>query len=149
MVRSTSREDGEAAFKVLQKQPETGSEISGDAGEDLRSKVERLKELRMAKTTIDDDKADSTQQDADRPEQPEQPLDLFMFKSQTKEGLHAFTGDRAGAQLPRRFRPWQAQGMIDRRHAPPHALSRSAIEQSIREVGFQLWQIRRQTASKD
>jgi hypothetical protein len=152
MVRSTSREDGEAAFKVLQKQPETGSEISGDAGEDLRSKVERLKELRMAKTTIDDVKADSTQQGADRPErpeQPEQPLDLFMFKSQTKEGLHAFTGDRAGAQLPRRFRPWQAEGMIDRRHAPPHALSRSAIEQSIREVGFQLWKIRQQPASKD
>src|SRR5262249_52393279 len=146
MVRSTSREDGEAAFKVLKKQPETGSETSGDAGEDLRSKVERLKDLRMAKTTIDDDKGDSTQQDADRPEQP---LDLFMFKSQAREGLHAFTGDRAGAQLPVRFRPWQTQGMIDRSHAPPHTLSRSAIEQSIREVGFQLWRIRRRSALKD
>jgi hypothetical protein len=146
MVRSTSREDGEAAFKVLQKQPETGSEISGDAGENLRSKVERLKELRMAKTTTDDDKGVSTQQDADRPEQP---LDLFMFKSQSRDGLHAFTGDRGGEQLPRRFRPWQAQGMIDRNHAPPHALSRSVIEQSIRDSGFQLWRIRRPSAPKD
>jgi hypothetical protein len=146
MVRSTSREDGEAAFKGLQKQPEAGSEVSGDAGEDLRSKVERLKELRMAKTTTDDDKGDSTRQDADPPEQP---LDLFMFKSQSREGLHAFTGDRAGEQLPRRFRPWKAQGMIDRNHAPPHALSRLAIEQSIRDSGFQLWRIRRQPAPKD
>lgn len=146
MVRSTSREDGEAAFKVLQKHPETGTEISGDAGEDLRSKVERLKELRMSKMTTDDDKAVSTQQDADRPRQP---LDLFMFKSQSREGLHAFTGDRAGEQLPARFRPWQAQGMVDRNRAPPHALSRSAIEQSIRDSGFQLWRIRRQSAPKD
>jgi hypothetical protein len=146
MVRSTSREDGEAAFKVLQKQPETGSEISGDAGEDLRSKVERLKELRMAKTTADQDEAVSTRQD---PERPEQPLDLFMFKSQSRDGLHAFTGDRAGEQLPRQFRPWQAQGMIGRDHAPPHALSRSAIEQSIRDSGFQLWRVRRHSAPKD
>jgi hypothetical protein len=145
MVRSTSREDGEAAFKGLQKQPETGSEVSGDAGEDLRSKVERLKELRMAKTTTDDDKGDSTRQDADGPEQP---LDLFMFKSQSRQGLHAFTSDRAGEQLPRRFRPWQAQGMIDKSQPPPHALSRSAIERSIRDNGFQLWQIRGQSAAK-
>jgi hypothetical protein len=138
MVRSTSREDGEAAFKGLQKQPETGSEAAADAGEDLRSKVERLKELRMAKTTNDEDGG-----------APEQPVDLFMFKSQSRQGLHAFTGDRAGEQLPRRFRPWQAQGMIDRNQAPPHALSRSAIERSIRDNGFQLWRIRGQSAPKE
>jgi hypothetical protein len=138
MVRSTSREDGEAAFKGLQKQPETGSEASAGAGEDLRSKVERLKELRMAKTTNDEDGG-----------APEQPVDLFMFKSQSRQGLHAFTGDRAGEQLPRRFRPWQAQGMIDRNQAPPHALSRSAIERSIRDNGFQLWRIRGQSAPKE
>ena len=145
MVRSTSREDGEVAFKVLQKQPESGSEISGEAGEDLRLKVERLRELRMAKTTTDHDEGEPTQKDADRPEQP---LDLFMFRSETSEGLHAFTGDRAGKQLPRQFRPWQAQGMIDKNHAPPHELSRTAIEQSIRDSGFQLWRIRRQSAPK-
>ena len=138
MVRSISREDGEAAFKGLQKQPETGSEASADAGEDLRSKVERLKELRMAKTTNGDDAG-----------VPEQPLDLFMFKSQSRQGLHAFTGDRAGEQLPRQFRPWRAQGTIDRNQPPPHALSRSAIEQSIRDNGFQLWQIRGQPAPKE
>jgi hypothetical protein len=138
MVRSISREDGEAAFKVLQKQPETGPEASADAGEDLRSKVERLKELRTAKTTNDEDGG-----------APKQPLDLFVFKSQSRQGLHAFTGDRAGEQLPRRFRPWQAQGMIDRNQAPPHALSRSAIERSIRDSGFQLWRIRGQSAPKE
>lgn len=61
----------------------------------------------MAKTTNDEDAGES-----------EQPLDLFMFKSQSRQGLHAFTGDRAGEQLPRRFRPWQAQGIIDRDQAP-------------------------------
>jgi hypothetical protein len=144
MVRSTSREDGEAAFKLLQKQPESDLEVSGDAG-DLRSKVERLKVLRMARTSMDDKKGDSPQEGSDRPEQS---LDLFMFKSQSSEGLHAFTGDRAGEQLPRRFRPWKAQGMIDKNQDPPHALSRSAIEQSIRVSGFQLWRIRRQSAPK-
>jgi hypothetical protein len=138
MVRSISREDGEAAFKGLQKQPATAPEASADAGVDLRSKVERLKELRMAKTTNDEDAGAS-----------EQPLDLFMFKSQTRKGLHAFTGDRAGEQLPRQFRPWRAQGIIDKDQAPPHALSRSAIERSIREDGFQLWRIRDQSARKE
>ena len=143
MVRSTSREDGEAAFKVLQKQPEASSENPGDATEKLRSKVERLKELRMAKTTGDDETGGSADQVA------EPPLDLYVFKSQTKDGLHAFTADRTGEQLPRQFRPWRAQGMIDKDHAPPHALSRSAIEQSIRDKGFQLWQVRRQPAAKE
>jgi hypothetical protein len=145
MVRSTSREDGEAAFKLLQKQPESDLEVTGDAGENLHSKVERLKVLRMARTSPDNKKGDTPQDGNDRPEQS---LDLFMFKSQSSEGLHAFTGDRAGEQLPRRFRPWEAQGMIDKNQDPPHALSRPAIEQSIRASGFQLWRIRRQSAPK-
>jgi hypothetical protein len=138
MVRSISREVGEAAFKGLQKQPETAPEASADAGEDLRSKVERLKELRMAKTTNDEDAGAS-----------EQPMDLFMFESQSRQGLHAFTGDRAGEQLPRQFRPWRAQGTIDKDQAPPHGLSRPDIERSIRGGGFQLWRIRGQSAPKE
>ena len=138
MVRSISREVGEAAFKGLQKQPDTAPEASVGAGEDLRSKVERLKELRMAKTTNDQDAG-----------APEQPLDLFMFKSQSRQGLHAFTGDRGGEQLPRQFRPWRAQGIIDKDQAPPYALSRSDIERSIRDSGFQLWRIRGQSARKE
>jgi hypothetical protein len=39
--------------------------------------------------------------------------------------------------------------MIDRNQAPPHALSRSAIERSIRDNGFQLWRIRGQSAPKE
>jgi hypothetical protein len=138
MVRSISREVGEAAFKGLQKQPETAPEASADAGEDLRSKVERLKELRMAKTTNDE-----------VAEASEQPFDLFIFKSQSRQGLHAFTGDRAGEQLPQQFRPWRAQGTIDKDQDPPHGLSRPDIERSIRDDGFQLWRIRGQSAPKE
>ena len=81
--------------------------------------MERLRELRIAKTTNDEDAGPS-----------EQPIDLFSFKSRSREGLHAFTGDRAGEQLPRQFRPWRAQGIIYKDQAPPHAFSRSAIERS-------------------
>jgi hypothetical protein len=140
MVRSTLREDGEMAFKALQKETETQSEIS-HPNDDVRSKSQRLKELRVAKATAGDDKAASAEDDAQG-----QPLDLFMFKSVVKHGLHAFAGDAAGKQLPRRFRPWRAQGMIGRNEAPPHGLPRSEIEQSIRDTGYQLWRIRQQSS---
>src|SRR5262245_31469780 len=140
MVRSTLREDGEMAFKALQKETETQSEIS-HPNDDVRSKSQRLKELRVAKATAGDDKAASAEDDAQG-----QPLDLFMFKSVAKHGLHAFAGDAAGKQLPHRFRPWRAQGMIGRNDAPPHGLPRSEIEQSIRDTGYQLWRIRQQSS---
>jgi hypothetical protein len=140
MVRSTLREDGEMAFKALQKETDTQSEIS-HPNDGIRSKSQRLKELRIAKATAGDDKAASAEDDAHS-----QPLDLFMFKSATKNGLHAFTGDAAGKQLPHRFRPWRAQGMIERNDAPPHGLPRSEIEQSIRDSGYQLWRVRQQSS---
>ena len=140
MVRSTAREDGEAAFEALRKQTEPPSEGS-NLNDNIRSKSQRLKELRIRKTTAGDDADASGQNDADVGSN--QPLDLFMFKSVTKDGLHAFAGDAAGEQLPRRFRPWKAQGVIGRNDAPPHRLSRSEIEKSIRDNGFQLWRVRR------
>lgn len=140
MVRSTAREDGEAAFEALRKQTEPPSEGS-NLNDNIRSKSQRLKELRIRKTTAGDDADASEQNDADVGSN--QPLDLFMFKSVAKDGLHAFAGDAAGEQLPRRFRPWKAQGVIGRNDAPPHRLSRSEIEKSIRDNGFQLWRVRR------
>src|SRR5262245_19592652 len=139
MVRSTTREDGEAAFEALRKQtepPSDGSDLSG-----IRSKSHRLKELRVGKETAGDDKDASGQDDA--VEGKDQSLDLFVFKSVTKDGLHAFAGDAAGKQLPCQFGPWKAQGMIGRNDAPPHRLPRSEIEKSIRDSGFQLWRVRR------
>ena len=140
MVRSTSREAGEAAFEALTKPTEPPS---GEAAlkDDIRSKSNRLKELRMGKVVEGGEKGSSGQGDSDV--ESNQPLELFMFKSVAKDGLHAFAGDAAGTQLPRRFRPWKAQGVIARGDAPPHRLSRSEIEKSIRESGFQLWQVRR------
>jgi hypothetical protein len=140
MVRTTLREDGELAFKALQKETDTHSE-SSPPDDDVRSKSQRLKELRITKATAGDDKAASAGGDSDS-----QRLDLFMFKSATKHGLHAFAGDAAGKQLPHRFRPWRAQGMIGRNAAPPHGLPRSEIEQSIRDSGYQLWRVRQQSS---
>ena len=72
-----------------------------------------------------------------------QPLELFMFGSAKREGLHAFAGDAAGTKLPPRFGPWKSQGVIATGEAPPHRFSRPEIEKSIRQNGFQLWQVRR------
>jgi len=140
MARSTSREAGEAAFEALTKQAEPPSEEAA-LKDDIRSKSNRLKELRMGKVVEGGEKEASGQGDSDAGSNP--PLELFMFKSVAKDGLHAFAGDAAGTQLPRRFRPWKAQGVIGKNDAPPHRLSRSEIEKSIRESGFQLWQVRR------
>jgi len=140
MVRSTVREAGEAAFEALTKPAEPPSGESGSK-DDILSKSSRLKELRMGKA------AASSNKDAAGPTDSAaenlQPLELFMFKSAKKEGLHAFAGDAAGTRLPRRFGPWKSQGVIATSEAPPHRLSRPEIEKSIRENGFQLWQVRR------
>jgi hypothetical protein len=140
MVRSKLREAGEAAFEALKKHTEPS--VKTGLKDDVRSKSNRLKELRLGKATASGDEDASER--GDSAAGSNQPLDLFMFKSVAKDGLHAFAGDAAGTQLPRRFRPWKAQGVIGRNDAPPHRLSRSEIEKSIRESGFQLWQVRRQ-----
>ena len=70
-------------------------------------------------------------------------MKLFMFKSESKNGLHAFTKDPAGGQLPSRYQPWTAVGVVRPDGDPPHGLSRQSIELSIEEHGFQLWRIKR------
>ena len=66
---------------------------------------------------------------------------IYMFKSETTKGLRAFAGDLAGSKLPENHRPWSVTGVVTEDKAPPHKLSREAIEQAIADEGFQLWRL--------
>lgn len=67
---------------------------------------------------------------------------IYMFKSETRAELRAFAGDLVGTKLPQRHGPWTATGVIGDDKAPPHKLSRDAIEKAIDGEGFQLWRLR-------
>lgn len=71
---------------------------------------------------------------------------LFMFKSESHRGLHAFAPDPAGEQLPSRHGPWTAVGVVREDKAPPYKMSREAIEQSIASQGFQLYRMKPKVA---
>jgi hypothetical protein len=66
---------------------------------------------------------------------------IFIFKSEAKPDLRAFSGDLAGGQLPKQFRPWHAIGAVAPDRDPPHELSRDVIETAIKTQGFQLWRM--------
>jgi hypothetical protein len=66
---------------------------------------------------------------------------IFIFKSETRKGLHAFAGDPAGSRLPQNHGPWTVTGVVGVDRAPPHNFSRDAIEQAIDGAGFQLWRL--------
>jgi hypothetical protein len=68
-------------------------------------------------------------------------LRIFIFKSEARPGLHAFSADLDGSRLPKQFRPWRAVGAIAPDGKPPHELSREVIEEAIRSQGFQLWRM--------
>ena len=68
---------------------------------------------------------------------------LFMYQSIKMKGMFCFSRDPKGSGLPAGFSPWQAFGVIRSDQAPPHGLSRQAIEAGIREHGFQLWRTKR------
>ena len=67
---------------------------------------------------------------------------LYVFKSAANDELRAFAGDMAGSRLPEKFRPWHAVGAVAPDAAPPHAMSREAIEKAIASQGFQLWRLK-------
>lgn len=73
---------------------------------------------------------------------------IFVFKSETKQGLHAFAADLTGSQLPAQFKPWRATGAIAPDGAFTYKLSREAIEAAIREHGYQLWRVKSTTNDK-
>jgi hypothetical protein len=66
---------------------------------------------------------------------------IYLFKSESRRELRAFSDESSGAKLPVRFRPWRAFGVIGPDKDPPHGLSRDKIEAAIREIGFQLWRM--------
>jgi len=68
---------------------------------------------------------------------------IYMFKSESRSELHAFAGDVSGDKLPKNHGPWTATGVIGPEKAPPHNLSRDAIEEAIEDSGFQLWRLRK------
>lgn len=68
---------------------------------------------------------------------------IYIYKSETNNGLRAFAGDPTGSKLPDQFRPWHAIGVIRADKEPPHNLSREAIEKAIETHGFQLWRVKR------
>jgi hypothetical protein len=66
---------------------------------------------------------------------------IYVFKSETRRELHAFTGDQGGSKLPKHHGPWTVTGIVAAGKAPPHNFSRAAIEQAINHEGFQLWRL--------
>ena len=66
-----------------------------------------------------------------------------MFKSESRRELRAFAGDISGDKLPKNHGPWTATGVIAPGKAPPHDLSRDAIEGAIAADGFQLWRMKK------
>lgn len=67
---------------------------------------------------------------------------IYIFKSQAQDDLRAFSGDIAGSNLPERFRPWHAVGVVGVGRDPPHNLPRERIEAAIEAHGFQLWRMK-------
>jgi len=66
---------------------------------------------------------------------------IYVFKSETRKQLRAFAGDPAGSKLPPRHGPWTATGIVPPDRAPPHNLSRDAVEKAIDAEGFQPWRV--------
>lgn len=66
---------------------------------------------------------------------------IYIFKSEIRDGLRAFTGNPGGSKLPKNHGPWTAIGVIGVDKAPPHGFSRGAIETAIDAEGFQLWRL--------
>ena len=53
---------------------------------------------------------------------------LYMFKSSKSQGLCSFSRNPHGKDLPEKFAPWTAFGVVRSDQRPPHGLSREAIE---------------------
>jgi hypothetical protein len=71
---------------------------------------------------------------------------LFMFRSETSDGLCCFSRNARGESLPAKFAPWQAFGVLRIDQNPPHGMSRKAIESGIKANGYQLWRKKKSTA---
>lgn len=73
---------------------------------------------------------------------------IFVFESQTRQGLNAFAGDIAGSRLPERVGPWRLISGSPSGSALPHSISRRTIERAIGSTGFQLWRLKDTAVAK-
>jgi hypothetical protein len=73
---------------------------------------------------------------------------IYMFKSESRSGLRAFTGDLGGGKLPKNHGPWTVTGVIRPGKAAPYNLSRDAIEEAINAAGFQLWRLQEKAEAR-
>ncbi len=64
---------------------------------------------------------------------------IFVFASETREGLHAFAGDKMGTRLPSQVGPWRLLFGSASGGSLPHGVQRGPIERTILAEGFQLW----------
>ncbi|QJP14365.1 hypothetical protein G3545_12360 [Starkeya sp. ORNL1] len=74
---------------------------------------------------------------------------IYVFESESREGLFAFAGEPSGIHLPERHGPWRATvGEDGETEKDPHLsrIDRNAVEQAVKKVGFQLW--RKKVASE-
>jgi hypothetical protein len=76
-------------------------------------------------------------------------MQLYIFKSETRKGLHAFAGDLMGSKLPQNHGPWTVTGVVGPDMSPPHNFARDAIEEAIDVEGFQLWRLSKTGGSLD
>lgn len=67
---------------------------------------------------------------------------IYVFESESREGLFAFAGEPSGSRLPERHGPWRAQDEADGKPAALSRGDRSAVEKAVKDVGFQLWRKR-------
>jgi hypothetical protein len=72
---------------------------------------------------------------------------IYIFKSESRKELRAFATDLSGGKLPKSHGPWTATGVIGPGKAPPHNLSRDAIEEAINAEGFQLWRLQKKATA--
>ena len=71
---------------------------------------------------------------------------IYIFKSETRQELHAFAGEPSGSKLPKQHGPWTVTGVVAPERDPPHKFSRDAIEEAIQGEGFQLWRVSKKTS---
>jgi len=83
----------------------------------------------------------ATYNDGDLTAKESRAMRIFIFKSEARPDLSAFSGDLAGLQLPSQFKPWRVVGAVAPDQDPPHKLSRDVIEAAINAQGFQLFRL--------
>ena len=69
---------------------------------------------------------------------------IYIFKSETRKELRAFASDPAGVKLPKQHGPWTVTGIVGPESAPPHNMSRDAIEKALAAEGFQMWRMKKE-----